>query len=286
LSGVWIAATIGSGVPGRLFVRADRLTGENSNKALARARREVFRIKTECFDRLGWSPRIRQYFGYFTPDEWYEAAVLLLIDKDTDWLDVGCGRALFPSNSNLERLLSSRCRLLVGVDPDDNIMEHALLHERHKCTIEQFDAQRQFDLITLRMVAEHVVDPLVTVAALGRLTRKGGRVIVYTVDKYSIISLTAAVTPLVLHQWARALLWGSSEQDTFSTLYRMNTRKDLLQLFSACDFVEENFYYLNDCSTFGRWKFTTILELCAERVLRGLRLRYPEVCLLGIYRKS
>jgi SAM-dependent methyltransferase len=247
---------------------------------------EVFRIKTGSFARLGWSPRLRQRFGYFAPDEWYEAALLRLIDNHTEWLDVGCGRGLFPSNPNLARLLSSRCRLLVGVDPDDNIDEHPLLHERYKSTIEQFACERQFDLITLRMVAEHVVDPHATVTALGRLTRTGGRVVIYTVSKYSVISLMAALTPLAVHQSARARLWGSLKRDTFPTVYQMNTRRDLRDLFSRHGFIEENFYYLNDCNTLGKWKLTTILELSTERLLRRLRIRYPEVCLLGIYRKN
>lgn len=261
------------------------LAHENLPMALADARREVFRIKTEKLHQLGWSPQIRRHFGYFTPDEWYEAAIFRLIDRDTEWLDVGCGRDLLPFNPNLEQLLSSRCRWLVGVDPDDNIDEHPLLHERYKCAIEDFEAERQFDLITLRMVAEHVVDPEATVAALARLSRSGGRVVVYTVSKYSIISLLAAVTPLALHEYARARLWGSSQQDTFPTVYRMNTRKQLLRLFSACGFVEESFDYLNDCCTLGRWKLATVLELSAERLLRRLGIRYPEVCLLGIYRR-
>jgi len=52
------------------------------------------------------------------------------------------------------------------------------------------------------------------------------------------------------------------------------------------EFVEEKFFYLNDCRTLDRWKWTMILELAAERALRTLGLRYPEVCLLGIYKKD
>jgi hypothetical protein len=80
-------------------------------------------------------------------------------------------------------------------------------------------------------------------------------------------------------------VWGSLEQDTFPTLYRMNTRKELRRLFIKSGFAEESFFYLNDCSTFSRWKWTTILELSAERMLRSVGLRYPEVCLLGVYKK-
>jgi SAM-dependent methyltransferase len=253
---------------------------------LAEARHEVFRLKIGPSGVLGWSPRIRQRFGYFTPDEWYEAVLFCLINKDTDWLDVGCGRDLFPSNENLAKTLSSRCRLLIGVDPDDNINENTVLHKREQCLIEQYNTEQQFSIITLRMVAEHVANPETTVSALNRLTRVGGRVVIYTVSKWSPASLTAAVTPMAIHHAVKQVLWGSSPEDTFPTVYRMNTRKKLRQLFSVAGFTEEKFLYLNDCRSFGRWRFTLMLELLAERVLRTLGLRYPEICLLGIYRKE
>ena len=91
---------------------------------------------------------MRQRFGYFTPDEWYEATLLRLVDSETAWLDVGCGRDLFPVNEPLSRLLSSRARLLVGLDPSNNIDENTLVHERAKCLLED-TASRTFDVVSL-----------------------------------------------------------------------------------------------------------------------------------------
>jgi SAM-dependent methyltransferase len=253
---------------------------------LAEAQREVFRLKVGAHDTLGWSPRIRQRFGYFTPDEWYEAILLRLINNDTDWLDVGCGHALFPSNNALADILAARCRLLVGIDPDENIYRNPVLHERERCLIDEYETEKRFDIISLRMVAEHIADPPKTIAALKQLTRDGGRVIIYTVSKWAPASLAAAATPMAIHDMIKRVLWGTSPEDTFPTLYRMNTRKDLRRLFESAGFAEESFLYLNDCRSFGRWRLALTAELSAERLLRTLGLRYPEMCLLGIYRKQ
>src|SRR4028119_1955916 len=55
-------------------------------------------IKYGNLEDAGWGPRLRDRMGYFTPDDWYEATVWNLVGPTTDWLDVGCGRDLFPSN--------------------------------------------------------------------------------------------------------------------------------------------------------------------------------------------
>lgn len=252
----------------------------------AEAVREVCRLKFDAAGSLGWSPRMRRRFGYFTPDEWYEASLLRLVGSGTDWLDVGCGRDLFPSNKPLAALLSSRARTLVGLDPSDNIEMNELVHERAKCMLEEYETDRRFDVISLRMVAEHIADPTSAVAALGRLTRTAGRVVVYTVSKWSPVSLVAAATPLAVHHALKGALWKVSPEDTFPTTYHMNTRKALRQLFMAGGFVEESFRYMDDCRGMSWSPLTMMLELSAWRTLRAIGLRYPEICLLGIYRKG
>jgi len=79
---------------------------------------------------LGWGPRLRFKFGYCTPDDIYEAFIERLVNPSTTWLDVGCGRNIFPSNAALARTLADRCKLLVGVDPDATIEENRFVHRR------------------------------------------------------------------------------------------------------------------------------------------------------------
>jgi len=252
---------------------------------LTEAVRDVWRLKFGGPGPLGWSPRLRERFGYFTPDEFYEAILLRLIDGTTDWLDVGCGRAPFPSNAALGRLLASRCRRLVGLDPSDNIDDNSVVHERAKCPLEEYRPDRQFGVISLRMVAEHIGDPPSAVAALARLCRPGGRVVVYTVSKWSPASMVASVTPMAVHHLAKRIIWGTLPADTFPTTYRMNTRRKLQRLFANAGLAEEAFLYLDDCRALARWRPTAMLELSLQRALRTVGIRYPEVCLLGVYRQ-
>ena len=49
---------------------------------------------------------------------------------------------------------------------------------------------------------------------------------------------------------------------------------------------EAAFAYLDDLATFGARKYLNYVELLSFSALRRLGLRYPENCLLGIYRKQ
>ena len=73
-----------------------------------------------------------------------------------------------------------------------------------------FRTERTYDLITLRMVAEHIAHPRDAVAALARLAKPGGRVVVYTVWKWSPASIAAAVTPMAVHHRLKKLLWDTA----------------------------------------------------------------------------
>lgn len=247
---------------------------------------DVLQLKYGAPADRGWTPRLHARFGYASPDDWYEAMLFHLIDAGTEWLDVGCGRHIFPSNPAGARRLAETCRLLVGIDPSDNIRENTLLHERAQCLLQDFRTDRRFDLVTLRMVAEHIEDPAPVMTALTRLVRPGGRAVVYTVAKFSPASLIAAITPIAFHHAAKRALWGEEERDTFPVAYRMNTRRDLRRLFGQAGFAEASFRYLDDCRAFGQFKTLATVELALWKALGAVGLRYPEACLLGIYRKD
>jgi SAM-dependent methyltransferase len=226
-----------------------------------------------------------QSFGYFNPDDVYETTVSRLVTPETAWLDVGCGRDIFPSNRATAGLLANRCRLLAGLDPSDNILQNQFVHERHQTTIEDFQPDTQFDLVTLRMVAEHIAKPDEAVRSLGRLTRPGGRVVIYTVYRWSPITVLSSVVPFALHHRIKRLFWDGAEEDTFPTTYLMNTRRDLAKYFSANGFSEDSFQYCDDCRTTARWRFMSRLELTLWKCLNKLHLHYPEVCILSVYRR-
>jgi hypothetical protein len=234
---------------------------------------------------VGWGPRLRSRFQYFSPDDVYEALIERLITAETAWLDVGCGRHIFPSNAALAKVLSERCRLLVGVDPDVTIEENAFVHRSVRTSFEDYLPDTTFDVVTMRMVAEHVTHPESVVASIRRATHENSLVVIYTPFKWSIVSLITRLTPFVLHQPVKRLLWRTEQKDTFPVAFKMNTRHALRGLFCENGFEEAGFWYLDDCRSTSNIYLGSLLELSLWKALRTLRLRYPELCVLGAFRR-
>jgi SAM-dependent methyltransferase len=243
----------------------------------------LFRQKYGPPESMGWSPRRRQRFGYFLPADVYEALVDKLVAPGCEWLDVGGGHAIFPHNRGLARELAARSRRTVAIDPSESVHKNTFVHERVQSFVEDYDPGTQFDLATMRMVVEHVSDPEKFVAALARLVKPGGTAVVFTVNRWSPISVLSGLVPFALHHPIKRLFWGGEEKDTFPVHYRMNTPGKLRRLFDAAGFEERALAKLDDLSLFGRFKLLSALELRVWSALRRLGIGYPENCLLGVY---
>ena len=236
--------------------------------------------------QTGWSPRQRHAFGYYLPADVYEALLARVIRPGCHWLDVGGGRHIFPENPRLARTLADRCALVVAVDPSDNVRDNHYVHERVQSMLEDYQTERKFDLASLRMVAEHVSDPVRMVESLHRLLRPSGAVVIFTVNAWSPLTLVSRAVPFSWHHPIKKLFWGGEEEDTFPVQYKMNSRASLKALFETHGFHEVSFAYLDDLSTLGQFRIGSYVELSGWRVLNRLGLRYPENCLLGVYQKS
>lgn len=254
--------------------------------AISDALPRILELKYGPPDRQDRHPRLRAQYGYAVPSDLYEAFVFSLVTPNTRWLDVGSGRTPFPGNPQGARQLAERCALLVGIDPSDNIQANTFVHQRHQCLLEDFATDQQFDLITLRMVAEHITHPESTVATFARLVAPGGRVVMLTVNKWSPGSVVAAVTPMSVHHRAKKLLWNTREEDTFPVAYKMNTRRALKNLFEPAGLKEELFYWVDDCQSLMFSDTLLKAELTLRKWMRGVGLRYPELCILASYRRA
>lgn len=232
--------------------------------------------------RMGWGPAMRARYGYFSPEDHYEHLLMNLVTSQTQWLDIGAGDGLCASG-RISRLLAERCALLVGVDPSVSIWRNPYLHRRYQQPLEQFHPRESFDLLTLRMVAEHVQDPAGFVSSLVRLARPGGRIVVYTVHRFSPMSLLARLAPFKTRSLAKRWLWGSPEEDTFPVFYRMNTPAALRTLFGRAGCVERGCWLLDDCRTLARFWWGLWAELTAWSWLRRVGLGYPERCLIAMF---
>src|SRR5262245_56744048 len=223
--------------------------------------------------------------AYWTPEEHYECLVDSLVSARARWLDVGCGRDLLPMNPGLALALAERCDWLVGIDPSENVLANPLLDEREQTGIEDFRASEPFDLITLRMVVEHIERPRACALALSRAARPGGLVVVYTPHKYSLLSIVSAIVPQHLHHAVKRRLWGTEERDTFPAFYRMNTLRTLRQLFEGSGFRTAAARLLDDATVFHARSRLGRAELAFWSVLARLRLPYPERNILAVFER-
>jgi 2-polyprenyl-3-methyl-5-hydroxy-6-metoxy-1,4-benzoquinol methylase len=247
---------------------------------------EIWAEKYGSHGPAGSGPRLRRFFGHFNPDDHYEALVESLLSPGAVWADVGCGRDIFPSNPTLARRLVSRCAYVLGIDPDENIDSNPYISEAMRGLIQDYVVTRQFDLVTLRMVAEHITEPEPTILKLGEMLRPGGRVVIYTPYKWAPVSFVTRMVPFALHHPIKKFLWGTETRDTFPVAFRMNTRGDLKRFFSKAGFVEEHFQLLDDCRSTSRFLTLNALELTVCKLLNAVGLKYPECCVLAVYRKT
>ena len=229
----------------------------------------IFRMKHGDPAAWGWGPRLRHRFGYFTPDDVYEATVAALVADGCTWVDVGCGRELFPGNRPLAEALAARCALLVGIDPDADDRGEPLRpppRARPPGGVPQRPDLRPGDP-----------------AHGGRAHRaaRGGRRGPGPDDRPGLpaghlhrrppapAALAARALPFRLHHPIKRRLWRTEERDTFPVAYRMNSRRRLARLLGAHGFAERWFARPDDCRASGRFRALQFLELSLWRALAG-----------------
>jgi len=257
-------------------------------QASAPLREELMAIYQSKYCRKGppgWGPRGRLAQDYFFPDDHYEALVSRFVQPRTTWLDVGCGRDTFPSHAELARELCSKAEFVAGVDPDDNINENPFVTERFQGLIEDYRTDRKFDLITMRMVAEHIVDPERTIRRIADLMNPGGHFIVLTPHKWAPMSVVATIVPFWMHNPMKWFIWKTEARDTFPTAYKLNTHADLSGHARRCGLEEAYFSIVDDCSVTIRYRALNWIELRTRRLLNAVGAHHPECCILAVYRK-
>jgi SAM-dependent methyltransferase len=256
------------------------------SRVLAPSREELMSIYSVKYYREGepgWGPRMRLSFEHFSPDDHYEALVARLVTPGCSWADVGCGRDIFPSHPALARELARRAGYVLGIDPDQNVKENPFITEGFLGLVQDCPTQRRFDVITLRMVAEHVVDPDRVWRKLAELLKPAGTVVIYTPYKWAPMSIVATVVPFALHNPLKRIIWQSEARDTFPTAYKLNTRRDLLNYTSKHGLRETLFKFLDDCRVSNRFRALNWLELKTCSAFNAVGLHYPERCILATY---
>jgi SAM-dependent methyltransferase len=192
-----------------------------------------------------------------------------------------------------EKDLVAKVRLVVGCDAFmDSLRRHRSLQNLVCCNIDSLPFRdRSFDLLTINMVAEHLINPKQTLSEFARVLDNDGLLVVHTPNAESyevqLIRLGWKIVPKSLGLKLVRFLEHREPVDVFPTFYRANTRSDLRRLIPELGLTEVEFQLIEGRPFFYFLAPLSILEILFARFLR--LIRKPEVSsanFLGVYRRT
>jgi len=213
----------------------------------------------------------------------YEERVDHLLTANSVLLDAGCGRSV----PVLKKYLG-RAKRLIGVElvSFTDVPPGIETYNADLSGIPLPDAS--VDLIMSRSVFEHLTDPESVYKEFSRILRPGGAVIFLTANMWDYGTLVARLIPNRFHARIVKKVEGRSEEDTFPTAYRTNTRADVEKLAVAAGLVVESLEYLSQYPNYLMFNGGLFfLGMCYEKLVsRFASLRFLRGWIMVTLRKS
>jgi ubiquinone/menaquinone biosynthesis C-methylase UbiE len=168
-------------------------------------------------------------------DNWdnklFRDRVIEHINSNSRILDLGAGAGII-EHCNFKGLAASVC----GVDLDNRVLKNPYLDDAKLGSAEAIPYDDQaFDIVICNNVLEHLSNPAVVFKEVSRVLKKGGFFIVKTPNKFHYVPLLARLTPHWFHQLYNSLR-GRQEDNTFPTLYKVNSKKKIYHYSRAAGF--------------------------------------------------
>jgi len=169
--------------------------------------------------------------------EAYACLIYEHLSRSTIWLDAGCGcRLLEEDMDTLENWLVAQCTSVFGIDPEVNshrniksVLQGSLYHLPFR--------HNSFDLITCRMVVEHLEEPHTAFTEVARCLRPGGSFVAITPNLLNYGVFANAVATKVLPEKVRLRIVHATDSradgDIFPVRYKANTKHRLAHLLNA-----------------------------------------------------
>jgi len=171
--------------------------------------------------------------------EQYERVLESEVDRETEWLDLGCGHQILPAwRADQEQQLVARCKSVVGIDVDvPSLTKHRTIKLRVAGSIGRLPwRDASFSLVTANMVVEHLDAPGLQFAEIARVLKPGGVFIMHTPNRRSYSTIAARLIPERIKKKLVYLLEERPAEDVFETFYRANTREEIEKLARGAGF--------------------------------------------------
>jgi len=208
------------------------------------------------------------------------------------WLDLGCGRRLFPEwmpDSDQRQIsMLGGVKSAFGLDPDfPSLRDNHFLRSRVQGDSNKLPfADGSFDLVTANMVVEHVADPATLLSENHRVLAPGGFFLFHTPNFWSYATFLAWLVPAKLKVGLVRFFEGRKEQDVFPTLYRMNTATRVKELAERHGFAIQSLRLTESSAQTVMLGPLVIFELTWIRTLRMPFLANLRSNLIVILRKA
>ena len=177
---------------------------------------------------------------------------------------------------------------IIGADLDPRVEENPQVHRGYITDLTETPFEdNYFDLTFNRYVLEHIADPEKFLKEMSRITKPGGFMIFLTPNKWHYVSVIARFTPHKFHEWVNKKR-GREEDDTFPTVYKLNSGSDIKKQFRRYDFESHEIIYRECSPNYLLFSYATfIIGVLYEKIVNSTTLFYGlRVNIVGCFRKK
>lgn len=206
----------------------------------------------------------------------YERSLRPLVSISPRWLDVGCGRRMFPSWREPSELWARSVKGLCGLDPDGaSLRDNSTIRDRvcGSATDLPF-ASATFDLVTANMVVEHLDAPSRQFAEIARVLKPGGLFLFHTPNVFGHPTLAARFIPHALKRRIARLLDGRDEEDVYPTYYRANSISAISEAAARAGLTVRSVSFVSTSAVTAVLAPLAVAELTLIRLLRAPMLAH------------
>jgi SAM-dependent methyltransferase len=165
-------------------------------------------------------------------DVLFRQRILKEIRPEFSVLDLGAGAGIVEAMN-----FKGHARWVCGVDLDPRVVDNPFLDEGRVADAGLIPyPDESFDLVFSDNVLEHLEQPQQVFAEVARVLKPGGCFLFKTPNKSHDMPLIARLTPHKFHQYVNRLR-GRKEVDTFPTLYKANSIRDIRRIATRTGFT-------------------------------------------------